>query len=58
MVPNKIKAIMDWKILKILNNLRGFIGITGYYHKFVKNYGQIAAPLTKLLKNDGFYWTK
>ena len=39
--PNKIKIMMGWKIPKTLKNLRGFLGLTGYYYKFVENYGRI-----------------
>jgi hypothetical protein len=55
-LPNKIKAIMDWPIPKTLNNLRGFLGLTGYYHKFVQTYGKIATPLMTLTKKDAFSW--
>ena len=52
----KIKTIKEWKIPTSIKHLRGFLRLTGYYHKFVKNYGRIAEPLTTLLKKDVFSW--
>lgn len=50
----KIEAILDWPIPKTIKQIRGFLGVAGYYRKFIKNFGMIAASLSDLLKKDSY----
>ncbi|XP_058784831.1 uncharacterized protein LOC131659692 [Vicia villosa] len=53
----KIKAILDWPQPRSLTALRGFLGLTGFYRRFVKKYASLAAPLTDLLRSTKFVWS-
>ena len=48
--PNKIKIIQDLELPKTEKQIKSFLGMTGYYRKFVKDYAKVAQPITKYLK--------
>ena len=52
----KIKVIVDWPKPHSTKSVRGFLGLVGYYRKFIKDDGQVAAPLTSLLKRNAYHW--
>lgn len=54
--PKKITTMLEWPKPNNLKTLRGFLGLTGYYKKFIKGYGLIEAPLIALLKKNAFDW--
>jgi hypothetical protein len=56
MDPAKVQAISDWPQPHSAHAVQGFLGLAGYYRKFIHDYGAIAAPLMALLKKDGFTW--
>jgi hypothetical protein len=56
MDSEKVRAVADWPVPRSARAVRGFLGLAGYYRKFVQGFGKIVAPLTALLKKEGFSW--
>ncbi|CAG8817963.1 16231_t:CDS:1, partial [Dentiscutata erythropus] len=56
---DKVLKIKDYSISTNLQQLRGFLGLASYYHRFIKNFSKLAWPLHDLLKKDRVYkWNK
>ena len=59
MDPAKIEAVRDWHTPKNVTEIRSFLGLAGYYRRFVKDFSKIARPMTNLMKKDKkFEWTE
>ena len=54
--PSKIVAVQEWPTPTSTKGVRGFLGLAGYYQKFIQNFRSIAAPLNQLLSKEDFRW--
>jgi hypothetical protein len=57
--PEKIEAIMDWPTPRNVTDVRSFMGLAGYYRRFIEGFSKIAHPITSLQKkNIKFVWSE
>jgi hypothetical protein len=57
--PSKVKDVLDWKPPTDVGEIRSFLGLAGYYRRFIEGFYKLAKPMTALLeKNAKFVWSK
>jgi hypothetical protein len=56
--PSKVTSVTEWESPKNAGDIQSFLGLAGYYRRFIENFSKIAKPMTELLKKDKkFEWT-
>ena len=57
--PTKVITMTNWEAPTSVGEIRSFLGLAGYYRRFIKNLSKIAKPMMELLKKDTkFKWTE
>jgi hypothetical protein len=57
--PSKVQEVINWKPPKSVHQIRSFLGLAGYYRRFIPDFSRIAKPMTQLLKKGvKFVWSE
>ncbi|WVZ84180.1 hypothetical protein U9M48_031236, partial [Paspalum notatum var. saurae] len=57
--PRKVSAVVNWEIPRTPREIRGFLGLAGYYRRYIENFSKVAKPMTSTLEKDAtFKWTE
>jgi hypothetical protein len=57
--PSKVSAVLQWEAPKSVTEIRSFLGLAGYYRRFIEGFSRIALPLTQLTrKGQAYIWNK
>jgi hypothetical protein len=58
MDPSKVQDVLSWNAPMSVGDTRSFLGLAGYYQRFIEGFSKISKPMTELLEKDKKYeWT-